>query len=399
MTASVLELPAPPATVPVTAIRRARLVTYPLVLMILSGNGALASFYLMLPVGAAAGAAGAGSATTLLMAGTVVAELVSARLTARLGERAIYAAGLVLLGAPALALLVGHELWLVAAVAFVRGIGFGLVTVVGGAVTPALLPADRLGEGLGLVGAASSVPSVVFLPLGVWLATNYGYAPACLLGAVTSLVGLAVIPKLPASVSGAVALAGTAGGEPVGLLRGLRRRGLGRPAAVFASTTVAIGALVAFLPLAAGGNVSASALLAQSVAATVFRFLAGRYGDRLGAHRLLAPAVLASAVGLALTALVGDGVAVVAGMALFGAGFGAAQNLTNALMLRSVTPAGYGLVSALWNLAYDAGMGAGAAGFGIVAAGTGYPAAFLIAAALVLAVLPLTRGSLAGCRR
>src|SRR6185503_18572131 len=103
MTAPVLELPASPAAGPMTATRRARLVTYPLVLMILSGNGALASFYLMLPVGAAAGAAGAGSATTLLMAGTVVAELVSARLTARLGERAVYAAGLVLLGAPALA--------------------------------------------------------------------------------------------------------------------------------------------------------------------------------------------------------------------------------------------------------------------------------------------------------
>src|SRR5215475_1474335 len=180
MTTSVLDLPAPaaaarPAAADRAPTRRARLLTYPLILMMLSGNGALASFYLMLPVGAAAGAAGAGLSTTLLMAGTVAAELVSARLTARFGERALYAAGLVLLGAPALALLFGPALWLIAAVAFVRGVGFGLVTVVGGAVTPALLPVERLGEGLGLVGAVASVPSIFFLPLGVWLATDVGY--------------------------------------------------------------------------------------------------------------------------------------------------------------------------------------------------------------------------------
>src|SRR5262245_57179220 len=118
MTTSVIEMPAPVAPAVAArpaaassrvaagsgaAARRPRLLTYPLVLMMLSGNGALASFYLMLPVGAAAGAAGAGLSTTLLMAGTVAAELVSARLTARFGERALYAAGLVLLGAPALA--------------------------------------------------------------------------------------------------------------------------------------------------------------------------------------------------------------------------------------------------------------------------------------------------------
>ncbi|WP_206061662.1 hypothetical protein [Nonomuraea basaltis] len=44
-------------------------------------------------------------------------------------------------------------------------------------------------------------------------------------------------------------------------------------------------------------------------------------------------------------------------------------------------------VSALWNLAYDAGMGAGALGFGH----TGYPAGFVLVAALITVTLPLTR--------
>ena len=67
---------------------------------------------------------------------------------------------------------------------------------------------------------------------------------------------------------------------------------------------------------------------------------------------------------LALTA---SPVAVVAGAVLLGAGFGVAQNASLTLMFDRVTAAGYDMVSAVWNLAYDAGMGLGAAGFGVVA--------------------------------
>jgi len=48
---------------------------------------------------------------------------------------------------------------------------------------------------------------------------------------------------------------------------------------------------------------------------------------------------------------------------------------------------GYDAVSAIWNAAWDAGMGAGAALIGLLAATAGYSAAFVITAALVLAAL------------
>ncbi|MBD0740958.1 hypothetical protein [Streptomyces sp. CBMA152] len=41
-------------------------------------------------------------------------------------------------------------------------------------------------------------------------------------------------------------------------------------------------------------------------------------------------------------------------------------------------------VSALWHFAYDAGMGLGAMGFGVLADRTGYSGAFVFAAALML---------------
>jgi predicted MFS family arabinose efflux permease len=48
---------------------------------------------------------------------------------------------------------------------------------------------------------------------------------------------------------------------------------------------------------------------------------------------------------------------------------------------------GYGTVSALWNLAYDGGMGVGALGFGALAAPVGYPAAFTVTGVLMLVAL------------
>ncbi|MGH3301803.1 MAG: MFS transporter, partial [Streptosporangiaceae bacterium] len=50
-----------------------------------------------------------------------------------------------------------------------------------------------------------------------------------------------------------------------------------------------------------------------------------------------------------------------------------------------------GTASALWNLAYDAGYGAGPAVFGLLVGHTGYPAAFAATGVLILAALPACR--------
>ena len=60
-------------------------------------------------------------------------------------------------------------------------------------------------------------------------------------------------------------------------------------------------------------------------------------------------------------------------------------------MFHRSTSAGYGTASALWNLAYDSGFGVGAAGFGMLAAHTGYPLSFAVTAGLVLAALAPAR--------
>jgi MFS family permease len=84
-------------------------------------------------------------------------------------------------------------------------------------------------------------------------------------------------------------------------------------------------------------------------------------------------------------------VAVIVGMSLFGTGFGIIQNATLTLMIDRMPASGIGTASALWNLAYDAGYGAGPAVFGLFAGRTGYPAAFALTGLLMLAARPAGR--------
>ncbi|HET9559936.1 MAG TPA: MFS transporter [Actinomycetota bacterium] len=183
---------------------RPPLVGRALLLVFVASFGAMAGFYLLLSVvplyadSVGAGGVGAGLTTGVLMAATVAGELAVPRLAARFGYRAVFAAGLVLLGAPALALPASTTLAAILAVSAVRGLGFAIVVVVGGALVASLVPGERRGEGLGLFGIVVGVPGVAALPLGVWLVGEAGYPAVFAAGAVAALAGLVVVPGCPA---------------------------------------------------------------------------------------------------------------------------------------------------------------------------------------------------------
>jgi predicted MFS family arabinose efflux permease len=387
---------------------RARLLTRPLMVRFVSVIGTATSFYLLLSAvplyarSAGASTGLAGLTTTALTLSSVAAYPVTPRLMARYGTRAVLAGGLLALGLPALALAVTANIGLILAACVIRGAGFAVLCVAGGALTVSLIPAHRRGEGLALVGLVSGVPGVAALPLGVWLAGHLGYRPVFALGGLAALAGLASLPWLPGA--GPV----TRRTKSDGMLAALRNPALVRPAALFSATTMAVGIIVTFLPLAvtrADANVAALALLVQPAAAIAGRWLAGRRGDRpsarpsarsndrprdrQGSAALLVPGVLAAAAGVLVLSLTAVPAAVIAGAAMFGLGFGVTQNVTQTVMYDRVPESAYGASSALWNLAYDGGMGVGAAGFGVLALHTGYPVAFvLVAAILAAAVLP-----------
>jgi MFS family permease len=372
----------------------ARLLSVPLAVTFLAEFTSLTSFFLLLSVmpmlaaAAGGGSSGAGLITGSLLLGTVAAEAAAAAAIRRFGYRVVLAAGAILLGAPALAMLAREPQAVMVGVSLVRGLGFGLCGVVTGTLTAKLLPAERRGEGLGLLGVVSGVPAIVALPAGIWLAGHHLAAAAAAMAAAAGLLPLVVIRWLPAGreARGAARAGRTPGGRSRGRIAGAALR----LPLIFAAATVAAGVLDSLLPVAKGipSNLCSAALLVQAITTTLSRWQAGRRGDRYGHGRLLVPALAVAAAGMAAMVPLGSPVAIFAGMVLFGAGFGAIENATFALLIEQLPEA---KASALWNLAYDAGYGAGPAVFGLICVRTGYPAAFALTGALILAAVPVAR--------
>jgi MFS family permease len=370
---------------------QARLLSGPLAVTFLAEFASLTSFFLLLSVmpmlaaAADASSSGAGLMTGALLLGTIAAEAIAAAAIGRFGYRIVLAAGAILLGAPALAMLAREPQAVMVSVSLVRGLGFGLCGVATGALTAKLLPPERRGEGLGLLAVVSGVPAVVALPAGVWLAGHHLTAAAAVMATAAGLLPLAVIRWLPGGRE-ARHTARTRRMQDARSCRRTARASLRLPL-IFAAATIAAGVLDSFLPLAKGipSNLSSAALLVQAITATLSRWQAGKRGDRYGHARLLVPALAVAALGMTAMMMLGQPVAIFAGIALFGAGFGVLENTTFALLIEQLPEA---KASALWNFAYDAGYGAGPSVFGPICVRTGYPAAFALTGALILAVVP-----------
>ena len=369
------------------------LISRPLVLRLVSVVAVAIGFYLPLaavPMFAesAGTSSAAGLANGALLLATVAGELATPRLIARIGYRSALAVGLVLLGLPALVMLVpgGGSVGAIVVVSAVRGIGFAISVVAGGALTAALIPTERRGEGLALVGLVGGVPALLALPFGSWAAAHWGYDIVFVLTAVVPLAAIATVPGLPSRE------AASATGHRI--TEGLRNAALMVPATIFAVSASAAGVVVTYVPLAVADHaawVAPAALLMQPAASTASRCLAGRLGDRRGQTRLLVPGVALSVAGMTAMAVTTSGPLVVAGSLVFGAGFGVLQNATLTLMYARVEPEEFDTVSAIWNGAYDLGMSAGAITVGALVTSTGFSAAFLIVATCMLPALALAR--------
>ncbi|WP_022883786.1 MFS transporter [Glaciibacter superstes] len=365
-----------------------KIMTPPLMWLLAFAITALCSFYLLLSVvplyasETGSGAVGAGLVTGAMMLATVVTELFTAQLLVRFGQRKVIAAGILLLSLPALLLTVSSALPVILLVSLLRGAGLAITVVAGTAIAAAIGSRGRQGEVLGIYGVASTAPAIIGLPLGLWVVQHFDFNTTFVISAIVGLVSLVAVPFLHAHPS-----APEHGQNPFALLR---TRAIVRPTVVFTATTLALGVAVTFLPLATEAllGIAAIALLVQSCATTLARWVTGMLSDRFGSRRFLAPSMLLAAVGIGVLYFNDSPIAVVAGMTLFGIGLGAVQNLSLTLMLENTRESDYDRVSVLWNVAFDSGMGIGSVAFGYLAVVTGYPWAF--AALALVMVLTLT---------
>ncbi|MBX9390989.1 MFS transporter, partial [Streptomonospora halotolerans] len=150
-------------------------------LLVLASVLSFSGYVLLLPVvplwaaRGGAGELGAGATTAVFMGTTVLTQLAMPWLLDHGGYRWTFAVGALLLGAPAPLLAAATDLGPLLAVSALRGVGFGMVTVVGSALAARLVPPEQIGRAAGYYGMAVGLPHVLLLSGGVWAALNLGF--------------------------------------------------------------------------------------------------------------------------------------------------------------------------------------------------------------------------------
>jgi predicted MFS family arabinose efflux permease len=290
-----------------------------------------------------------------------------------------------LLGLPALGHLATDGLWAVTALAALRGLGFGVVTVCGATAVAAFVEPGRRGRAIGALGLASAAPQFVLVPVAPWLAERAGFA---------LVFGLAVLPALAIPLAWPIARAiGDSDRAPAdgrGTAAALWRV-LAGPIAALVVITASGGAILTFTPrILASPAVGFAGLLSFTGATAASRWGAGGIADRFGATAGIAPLLFTGALGLAAIGLRAGSihdtpgrVLVIAGLFLTGVAYGGLQNLTLAQAFNAAGEPARSSVSIAWNLSFDAGTGLGAFAVGAIATAASYSAAFGVLALAV----------------
>ncbi len=325
----------------------------------------------------------AGLVTAVFLTVTIAVQSAVPALTARFGQQRVLVAGLLALGLPSPFYALDDGLLSLCALSAVRGAGFAVLTVLGSTLAAQVAPLARRGESIGLYGLAIAVPNLVAVPAGVALVLDGQTAWLAWLAA-SPVLGLLFVPTLMRAVGGGSRLSG--GGGRTAALAALA------PSLVLFAVTLAGGGVMTFLPIERpDGATATTALLLFGVTGALTRWRVGLVADRLGGRTLLPVFVVVAAVGMLALAggLLAGPVWVVVGAAVFGAGYGAVQNLTLLAAFARAGEAGTTSASAMWNASFDAGTAVGALFLGLLYAGVGLPVTFGAAAVLVVLVLPL----------
>jgi predicted MFS family arabinose efflux permease len=366
------------------------------VLLLVSAVGTFTNYAPLLSVvpmwavrgGAASG--GAGAATGVTMATTVVIQFCMPRLQSRFRLRTILAIGCLVLGVPTFGYTLSSSVGWVLMISAVRGVGFGMVAVAGSALAAALVPASHRGRAVGWYGMAVGLPQLACLPIGVWAARHVGFNTVFI---ATGAACIAAFPLVLAMRPGDRAHRQPASGRwGAGLLRCLAP-----PWLLLIAVASAFGGITAFVPLMpAASGIAPVSLFLMSATGMAGRWGAGMRSDRAGRGHLLVSSMVACVLGLAglaASAAVSSPLLTLSATAVYGLGFGALQNDTLVVMFRRAGPDGHGAASTVWNLAFDAGTGLGATAIGWGSDALGLGGAYAVSAAVIAAIAPVAFGT------
>lgn len=270
-----------------------------------------------------------------------------------------------------------------------HGVGWGLTTTAIGALVADLAPASRRGEAIGSWGLAPTAAMGIGPLLGETIAAWGGFAAVFGATAVGGVLAALAIAPVRVGWPRSKARHAAEATQDSSLLP----RGAGLPALALFLSSLAYGALVAFLPLETAAVPGRAGVFFTVYALAVLsaRPLAGRLSDRVGRRPLIVPGLIVGGIGTVLLGVAPAGAALIAAALLIGAGIGGASFPTlMALIVDRTSAQRRGATMGAYFTAYDLAIALGAALSGPVYAASGFAALNAVAALGIVAAVPVT---------
>jgi MFS family permease len=286
--------------------------------------------------------------------------------------------------------------WLLAVVV-VHGLFWSALLTASSAYMTASLPPGRRAEGLSYWGLASVLSIALAPALGFWL-YSHGWRVLCAELVTINLVMAFIAWRLPddpgpgdgQAIGASSARVGASTFSSRGLIDVVEWRVLGL-SVTMGLVSFGYGGLTSFSALFADHlGVSPRGLFLTAMASAILagRLTLGRHLDRLGPRRVLLPALLGPAMGLACLAMAQGTWSLVAAGLVFGAGFGLMYPAYATYVIEHVAHNRRGAAFGAMLAAFDTGVGTGSSVIGWLVQHGGYRPAFFSAAAAALLALP-----------
>ncbi|UNK16781.1 MFS transporter [Paenibacillus sp. N3/727] len=269
------------------------------------------------------------------------------------------------------------------------GIGFGMTSTSFPTMASDVIPAKRLGEGMGYFGLSTTLAMSIGPMIGLTLLQGGGFTPLVI---ITSTINILIFPLAFLLTSRTPKNHKEPAPEPIqegGKTSVIRRLLL--PSVLNFLTSVTYGGLLSFLAVY-GDEVQLSNpqyfFLFNALAIILIRPVSGRLYDRYGHKALLIPGALLMLAGLVLLTYASSTGGLLISAICYGLGFGSMQPSLQTWMIQEVPAQQRGMANGMFLNSLDFGVAIGAMILGAIARYSSYTIMYRYSAiAMVLLII------------
>lgn len=275
------------------------------------------------------------------------------------------------------------------------GIGFGIASTIIPTIVSQIIPSKRMGEGIGYFGLSTSLAMSIGPMIGLNVMKQSGFGTLAMIGTFTLLLAFPVLlfsRSLPAHRKKQPIEQSIESSKPLKVPFNTK---LVLPAILNVLLAITYGGLLSFIALF-GEAVHLEQVglffLFNAITIIIIRPISGRLFDKRGPAAVLIPAAVCVVASLTVLSYTTSMPMLIVSALLYGLGFGAIQPTIQAWMLRTSTPAQYGMANSMFYNSTDLGVASGAIILGAISAASNYGMMYRYSAGFMVLFLTIYIG-------